>query len=174
MTALATRIYQLVEAEREKLDPKATPLARNAELDAVARAHSDDMAKRHYLAHRSPEGQTSASIIMARDAKFEGLLGENIAAEYFTKAGGVDVETFARRFVDLWLKSKSHRDNLAFPAYSRTGIGAAVGDDTVYVTQLFAADLAAAKAQTDQDVAPGRDVQLRGATPDGKNSGAVH
>ena len=68
---------------------------------------------------------------------FQGLLGENIAAQYYTKAGGVDVDAFAKRFVETWLKSKSHRDNLAFPEYDRTGVGAAVDGNTVYVTQLF-------------------------------------
>ena len=88
------------------------------------------------MAHKAPDGQTSATIIMARDANFQGLLGENIAAQYYTKEGGVDVDAFAKRFVDTWLNSKSHRDNLAFPDYSRTGVGAAVNGDTVYVTQL--------------------------------------
>lgn len=141
MRALETRIYALVEAEREKIDPKAKPLARDKELAGVARRRSADMAAKRYMAHRAPDGQTSASIIMAEDANFQGLLGENIAAQYYTKEGGVDVDTYAKRFVDTWLASKSHRDNLAFPDYTRTGIGAAVNGDTVYVTQLFSADL---------------------------------
>ena len=45
------------------------------------------------------------------------------------------------RFLDEWLKSPPHRDNLAFADYDRTGVGAAVNGDTVYVTALFATDL---------------------------------
>jgi uncharacterized protein YkwD len=79
---------------------------------------------------------------MDKDAAFEGLLGENIATQPYYPKYGVDVETFARRVVGIWLASKNHRENLADPAYSRTGVGAAVNGNTVYVTELFAADLA--------------------------------
>lgn len=141
MPALEQRIYELVEAEREKIDPKAKKLVLDAELAGIARDRSDDMAAKHYMAHTAPDGETSASLIMAKDANFQGLLGENIAAQYYTKSSGIDVDTYAKRFVDTWLASKSHRDNLAFAEYDHTGVGAAVNGDTVYVTQLFSTDL---------------------------------
>jgi hypothetical protein len=99
------------------------------------------MAARNYFAHASPDGQTSATIIMDKDADFQGLLGENLAAQHYLTSQGVDVDVFARRFVDSWLASPSHKDNLAFAAYDRSGVGAAVNGDTIYVTQLFATDL---------------------------------
>ena len=46
-----------------------------------------------------------------------------------------------QRFLDEWMKSDPHRENLAYPAYDRTGVGAAVNGDTVYVAQLFASDM---------------------------------
>jgi uncharacterized protein YkwD len=141
MAALENRIFELIQDERQKIDPKAKPLALDSELVGVARQKSLDMANRNYMAHLSPDGSSSASIIMDHDAAFQGLLGENIAAEHYLKDYGVDVETFARRFVDLWLASPVHRDNLSFPAYDRTGVGAAVNGDTVYVTELFATDM---------------------------------
>jgi uncharacterized protein YkwD len=142
MPALETRIYELVEQQRRNLDPHAAVLALDSELVGVAREKSADMAARSYMAHASPEGRTSANIIMDEDEGFEGLLGENIAAQPYYAKYGVDVEIFARRVVDIWLASKNHRENLADPAYLRTGVGAAVNGDTVYVTELFAADLA--------------------------------
>jgi len=141
MAALERRIYEMIEQEREKIDPKAKHLSFDSELTGIARERSRDMAAKHYMAHTAPNGDTSATLIMAKDANFQGLLGENIAAQHYTKAGGVDVETFAKRFVDTWLASKSHRDNLAFAEYDHTGVGAAVDGDTVYVTQLFSTDL---------------------------------
>jgi hypothetical protein len=78
---------------------------------------------------------------MAEDAKFQGLLGENLAAQHYVKQSGVNVEDFAQRFLDEWVKSQPHRENLAFATYDRTGVGAAVNGDTVYVTQLFASNL---------------------------------
>jgi len=141
MTALEDRIEALVEAERLKLDPKAKPLQLDPELMKVARARAADMAAKNYLAHAGPDGVTSATLLMDEDATFQGLLGENLAAQHYVKQTGVNVDVFARRFLDTWVKSKPHRDNLAFPQYDRTGVGAAVNGDTVYVTQLFATDL---------------------------------
>lgn len=131
----------LVEAERMKIDPAAKELVPDAELAKVARARAADMAAKDYLAHVAPDGQTSATLLMAQDAKFQGLLGENLAAQHYTRQSGVTVEAFARRFLETWINSPPHRDNLAFKAYDRTGVGAAVNGDTVYVAQLFATDL---------------------------------
>jgi uncharacterized protein YkwD len=139
MVALEARIAALTEQQRLKLDPKAKPLALDAELTRIARERAGDMAQKNYLAHAAPNGDTSASLLMAEDAKFQGLLGENLAAQHYVKQSGVDVEEFAQRFLDEWMKSQPHRENLAFADYDRTGVGAAVNGDTVYVTQLFSA-----------------------------------
>ena len=141
MVALEARIAALVEEERLKLDPKARPLAVDPELSKVARARATDMAEKNYLAHQGPDGTTSASVLMQQDAKWQGLLGENLAAQHYTKQGGVSVEDFARRFLDEWLKSPPHRDNMAFASYDHAGVGAAVNGDTVYVTVLFSTDM---------------------------------
>jgi uncharacterized protein YkwD len=141
MSALEARINDLVEAERLKIDPNAKPLSLDSELVGVARQKSQDMATRNYLAHAAPDGTTTASIVMDKDANFQGLLGENIAAEHYTPQIGLDPDKFAQEFVDGWLASQAHKENLAYPAYNRTGVGAAVNGDTVYVTQLFATDM---------------------------------
>jgi uncharacterized protein YkwD len=141
MAALEARIGQLVDAERVKIDPQAKPLRLDSELVGVARQKSEDMATKNYLAHAAPDGATTASIVMDKDASFQGLLGENIAAEHYTPQIGVDPDKFAREFVNGWLASEAHKQNLAYLSYDRTGIGAAVNGDTVYVTQLFATDM---------------------------------
>ena len=141
MAALETRIAALIEEQRLKLDPDAKPLLFDPELAQVARLRASDMAEKNYLAHAAPNGDTSATLLMAQDAKWQGLLGENLAAQHYVPQSGVDVDQFAQRFLDEWMKSQPHRENLAFKAYDRTGVGAAVNGDTVYVTQLFASDL---------------------------------
>jgi uncharacterized protein YkwD len=140
MPALETRIAALIEEQRLKLDPTARPLALDPELAHIARLRASDMAAKNYLAHAGPNGDTSATLLMAEDAKFQGLLGENLAAQHYAKESGVDVEDLARRFLDEWMKSQPHRENLAFADYDRTGVGAAVNGDTVYVAQLFASN----------------------------------
>jgi hypothetical protein len=51
------------------------------------------------------------------------------------------VEDFAQRFLDEWLKSPPHRDNMIFANYDHAGVGAAVNGDTVYVAVLFSTDM---------------------------------
>jgi uncharacterized protein YkwD len=147
MAALEQRIFEIVEDERHKLNPEARPLALDSELVGIARERSADMAQNNYVAHTSPEGVTSASLIMDQDQQFQGLLGENLAAQSFSPQRGVDVDVFAHRFVDTWLNSPQHKENMSYIAYDRTGVGAAVGEDTVYVTLLFATDLGLSRAQ---------------------------
>jgi uncharacterized protein YkwD len=141
MAPLALRIAVLVEEQRLKLDPHAKALAIDPELTKIAEMRARDMAKKNYLAHAAPDGDTSASLLMKDDAKWQGLLGENLAAQHYVKESGVDADAFAARFLDEWMKSQPHRENLAYPAYDRTGVGAAVNGDTVYVAQLFASDM---------------------------------
>jgi uncharacterized protein YkwD len=140
MPALETRIAVLISEARIKADPKAHTLTIDPELVAVARERSAEMAKSDSFAG-SGDPHVSATMLMAKDAKFQGLVGENVAAQHYLPDQGIDVETFAHRFVEGWLASKPHLDNLTFPDYDRTGVGAAVNKDTVYVTQLFTTNL---------------------------------
>jgi uncharacterized protein YkwD len=141
MPALELRIAVLIADERSRLAPDAKSLVIDPELGEIARKRAADMASKNYFAHTAPNGDTSASLLMAQDAHFQGLLGENMAAQHYSPAIGIDIDAFARRFVATWLASASHKENLSFPGYNRTGVGAAVNGDTVYVTQLFSTDL---------------------------------
>jgi uncharacterized protein YkwD len=141
MAALESKVYDLIETERLKLDPTAKTLRVDSELADVARQKSTDMAAKNYLLHKSPDGETTADIIMDKDANFQGLLGENIAAEGYQSKYGIDVDAYAKAIVNTWLGSDDHKQNLSYAAYDRTGVGAAVSGDMVYVTQLFATDL---------------------------------
>lgn len=141
MGALEIRIAILVEEQRQKLEPKARPLAIDPGLSKIARARASDMAAKNYLAHAAPNGDTSATLLMKQDEKWQGLLGENLAAQHYTKESGVAVNDFAQRFLDEWLKSPPHRDNMVFANYDHAGVGAAVNGDTVYVAVLFSTDL---------------------------------
>ncbi len=141
MGGLETRIAILVEEQRHRLDAAARPLAIDPELSRVARRKAEDMAAKNYLAHAAPDGATAADLLMADNDQFQGLLGENLAAQHYTMQSGVAVDEFAGRFLKTWMESKPHRDNLAFADYNRTGVGAAVNGDTVYVVQLFSTDM---------------------------------
>jgi uncharacterized protein YkwD len=141
MEALEERIFEIVQDERHKINPQAKPLALDSELLGVARRRSADMAANKYVAHKGRNGETSASLIMDEDQDFQGLLGENLASQQFIRQSNLDVEACARRFVDTWLGSPKNKENLALSSYDRSGVGAAVAGDTIYVTELFAAEM---------------------------------
>ena len=105
-------------------------LQRDAALDAVARAHSEDMAARHYLAHETPEGLTPPARM-----KRAGVVGYTLAGE---NVGTTTRSNPNREIVSAWMASTVHRDNILAPAFNATGIGIALsGDGTYYFTQIY-------------------------------------
>lgn len=140
MPALENRILMLVMEERAKKAPAAHRLMVDPELITIARKRSAEMARTNSFSGNG-DPHVSATMLMNEDAKFQGLVGENVAAQHYIPDQGIDVDAFAKRFVDGWTASKPHLDNLSFPDYDHTGVGAAVNKDTVYVTQLFTTDL---------------------------------
>jgi uncharacterized protein YkwD len=181
MSALESRVLVLVVGERSKIDPKARPLKLDPELTDIARKRSAEMAKTNSFGGNG-DPHVSATMLMNQDEKFQGLIGENVAAQHFTPQQGIDVDVYAKSFVDGWIASKPHKDNLSFADYDHTGVGAAVNGDTIYVTQLFTTDLGlgASNSPPGQDVKPvaspqqGKDetqtVPLRGAIVPGKSA----
>jgi len=140
MPALEKRIFTLVVETRHKTDPKARVLALDPGLADVARKRSAEMAKTNSFAG-SGDPHVAASLLMAADAKFQGLVGENVAAQHYTPGQDIDVDAFAKRFVASWAASRPHLENLSFADYDRSGVGAAVNADTIYVAQIFTTDL---------------------------------
>ncbi|MDJ0847403.1 MAG: CAP domain-containing protein [Myxococcota bacterium] len=125
---LEARFHQMVNEYR--VGRQLIPMARDAALDAVARAHSQDMARRRYLAHVNPEGQDPLDRIEAA-----GIDGFTLAAE---NAGLTDRSDPNREILEGWIASPIHRNNLHAPPFNRTGIGIARSrDGTWYITQLY-------------------------------------
>jgi uncharacterized protein YkwD len=106
------------------------PLAASGPLREVARAHSQDMARRGYFAHASPEGRGPVDRVLARGLAYRKV-SENIAM-----SRGEDDPV--RSAVDGWVASPGHRENLLDPGVRETGVGIAVDEDgALYFTQLF-------------------------------------
>ena len=140
VSALKERLFVLVEAERHRLNESAKPLILDPELMRAAQTHSDDMAMKRSFDVGNPDGNLAINTLLA-DPKFRGFVGENSAAQYFTPDAGLDPETYARGFLDIWLKSPDHRMNLMYQGFDKTGIGIAVNGNAVYAAELFATDL---------------------------------
>jgi len=150
MPALESRIATLVAVERTRITPKARTLTVDAELTDIARKRSAEMAKNGSFSGNG-DPHVAATMLMQQDAEFQGLVGENVAAQHFVPNQEIDVEAFAKRFVDGWIASAPHKENLSFADYDRTGVGAAANGDTIYVTQLFTTNLGLGLKPADQD-----------------------
>jgi uncharacterized protein YkwD len=129
--ALAAReaeFHRSVNAERAARHLIA--LRRRADLDAVARAHSTDMAQRSYLSHVSPEGDDPVDRL-----EQAGISGFSLAAE---NAGLTSKADPNHEILSGWLASPAHRENLHAPPWNATGIGIVEAPDgTLYYTQLY-------------------------------------
>jgi uncharacterized protein YkwD len=88
----------------------------------AAQGHSEDMARRDYFNHRSPEGRGPTDRLAAAGVTYRAM-GENIAQHPGT----------ARDVMAGWLASPAHRQNLERCTYTHHGIGLREG----YWTHLF-------------------------------------
>ena len=125
---LETRLHQEVNALRAHRH--LIPLERDPALDAVARAHSADMARRGYLNHVNPEGQDPLDRLHAA-----GIEGFSLAAE---NTGLTDRPDPNREILQGWIASPVHRNNLHAPPFNRTGVGVSrAASGAYYYTQLY-------------------------------------
>jgi uncharacterized protein YkwD len=103
----------------------------NDDVAAVARIHSQNMAKDKFFSHRGSDG----SMVDDR-ADRVGLgswrtIGENIAY----MRGYDDPAALA---VQKWMESTAHRKNLLGPNWKESAVGVAITPDgTYYLTQVF-------------------------------------
>jgi uncharacterized protein YkwD len=90
----------------------------------AARAHADDMARRSYFSHVSPDGEGLVERL-DREGVSLHMAAENIALDPGTP----------RQVLDGWLRSEGHRRNLENCRYTHHGIGERAGRWThVFVT----------------------------------------
>ena len=126
-------VYDMVNQQRGAAG--IHPVERLWEIDVVARSHSEDMAKRGYFSHVTPEGLTLTD--RADRGWYSCALGENLWSMSF---GGdmVSAEQLAKIMVDDWMGSSGHRQNILYFGYAHIGIGVVFGDGgSVYATQNF-------------------------------------
>lgn len=120
-------VVSMVNQERAKVG--CAPLAVDSRLNTAARLHSEDMARRNYFSHNSPEGGTPSTRASAQG--YTTGVGENIAAGYLTPEA----------VMSGWMTSAGHRDNILNCRYKTIGMGSADGGPSsayrLYWTQNF-------------------------------------
>lgn len=99
----------------ERRQRNLPPLARNLLLDRVSQEHAEDMLRRSYISHWTPEGIGPSD--RAHAAGYPFGVGENIVERRFS----------AEEAMDAWMASPGHRRNILDPGLRELGVGLAVG-----------------------------------------------
>ncbi len=107
-----------------------TPLARDETLDDVARARAEDLVRRGYFSHVSPDGGTAFTELQSRGIRY-GLAGENLARNTYPESNA------ARVAVEGWLASPGHRRNVLEPRFARVGLAATRVNATWVIVAVF-------------------------------------
>jgi len=103
-------VARLVNEHRARIG--CAPLAWDAAAARAAQAHTDDMVRRGYFAHVSPEGGNVGGRVREAGGQWRAV-AENIASGQPTAAA----------VVRGWLASSGHRANIENCVYTRHGVG---------------------------------------------------
>ena len=123
-------IFTRVNAERTSRGLE--PLSYNNTMQKYARIKSKDMGDRGYFAHENPEGELITAQ-MKRDGVTYNAWGENIA--YIQ--GNQSNSSLAEQFMNNWMNSQGHRENILSSNFESIGIGVYKIGNTYYATQEF-------------------------------------
>ena len=117
------------------------PLARDANLDGIARGHAADMASRAYFSHDSPEGlgptDRAASAGYACEKRIGAVIWTGVAENIYMSGHAAYTEAVAAGAVDSWMDSAGHRQNILDGRYDRLGVGVVIGGGDFYAVQNF-------------------------------------
>lgn len=132
--ALRQEALSLVNQTRRERGLAALSLT--GPLNAAAQSHAEDMARRGYYAHFSPEGEDALGRYRANGGQRYRIVAENIA-----NCGGCPVpptEERVRRFHSDWMNSPGHRKNILRSGVENFGFGIAAANGRIYAVQTFA------------------------------------
>ena len=119
------QVLELVNEQRANYG--LAPLSYSKELEAVAYAHSKDMAQNNYFSHTNLSGQSPFDRIHAAGISYRSA-AENIAAGQKTP----------QEVVSAWMNSAGHRANILNSSVTKMGVGIYSGGSYgIYWTQLF-------------------------------------
>ena len=126
----------LAAVNRERSAQGVYPLEWDAQLQAIARAHSQDMAEHSYMGHVNKAGQHPGQRAVAAgyhcgNQRWEWGIGENL---YF---GGRSAQS-AESAVNWWMNSPLHRVAMLSPTFRKAASGVHKGHLPEYGWGTFA------------------------------------
>jgi uncharacterized protein YkwD len=151
VSTAAIEQYIVLATNGERDDHALGHLRWDADLAAVARSHSEDMAAYGYFDHVNPKGEDPTDRAVRLDypvikslggGRISTGIGENIGmmptgnvADYGYV--GEDAKAVAEAMVAMWMASPGHRENILEPGYDRIGVGVAYDGTSYIATQDF-------------------------------------
>jgi uncharacterized protein YkwD len=131
------RAYALELVNRDRATHGLSPLVSSAVLNQAAQSHAQDMLKRDYFAHKSPEGKTPRDRFLRSSGSQSVGVGENIYFYQDLRVPGIS-EEIARMFQVGWMHSPGHRKNILTADYREFGYGIVYGaGGWQYAVQMF-------------------------------------
>lgn len=125
---LPSALVGLSNSQRE--DAKLPLLEISPKLQKAAQLKANDMAKRGYFSHYTPEGNPPWYWLDQVEYDYRSA-GENLAVN-FTESTDVD---------KAWMNSPKHRENILNKKYTEVGIATAKGlykgEEATFVVQFF-------------------------------------
>ncbi|MBI3231975.1 MAG: hypothetical protein HYZ51_02760 [Candidatus Doudnabacteria bacterium] len=121
-------VFNLTNQSRTSFGLKS--LTQNPVLSQAAQFKADDMAKKGYFSHTSPDGRLPWSFIQGAGYNYI-MAGENLAVNFFE----------AESMSQAWMNSESHKANILNKNFEEIGIGIAEGQyggkTSIFVVQMF-------------------------------------
>jgi uncharacterized protein YkwD len=130
------REFALQLVNRDRTLNNLSPLVEDPLLSKAAQLHAEDMLKRQYFKHVSPEGKSPRDRFVGVGGSSRMGVGENILRG--TQKGLALTYGKAEEFQRGWMYSNGHRANILTAEYTRFGYGIAVGaGGQTYAVQMF-------------------------------------
>jgi uncharacterized protein YkwD len=133
------RSFALALVNRDRQLNGAGTLSEDVALDRAAQGHAEDMLRRKYFAHVSPEGRDPRARMMAEGVDSNVGTGENISRVLDDRTQAMNYNS-TEQAQKGWMYSDGHRRNLLTGDYCRFGYGIAidVANGSAYWVQVFA------------------------------------
>lgn len=132
-TSFLAQVFPKVLADftnEVRAENTVSPLKINLLLERAAQEKAEDMAKRSYFSHVSPDGKSPWYWFNKAGYNYT-FAGENLAIHFFD----------SQDLIKAWMESPSHRSNILNKNFTEIGIGIAqgqfAGKETVYIVQFF-------------------------------------
>lgn len=149
---ISIKIHTLVNNLRQQNG--VAPLAYNAQVEAIAYAHSKDMATRNFFDHVNPDKKNPGDRLAAGGFTKLSAWGENIAMFRTSSLPSYTSDQIAQQIFKQWLNSPEHKQNMLRAVFKEEGIGLYVdgNSNSVFATEDFITQQnAKPQAQTQQN-----------------------